>query len=161
MSKYTTKDYILELPKIQFDFMQGMFKEGMSGAKVQQIMTDAGMGLRKETILAARRLTLDFMRKEELWARAAADKLPTKGYFNEVNYSAPFQYWIHYRVTGVDALTGEETEHIMSAFANSVEAKIDWEDFCLGQLNPEYYKSVEYFHNLRIVSVDHKAGQPY
>lgn len=141
--------------------MSGLFREGMSGNAVQKIMSDYGIGKRRETVQAVRRKVLDMMKKEELWLKASPEKLPTKGYFNEADYSAPFQYWIHYNVTGIDIESGDEKTFTLSAFADSIDTPAEWSDYILSQLNPDYYQNIMGFKNVVIRSVDHKAGQPY
>ena len=159
---YKAKEpYFLNVNKRDFNFMGDMFRQGMSANNVQKLMSDYGLGYRRQTVLAVRRKVLDMMKKENLWESLPENKIPTKGYFNEVNYSAPFRYWIHYDVIGIDSETGQEKTFTLSAFANEAYDKETMSNEILNQLNPDYYKEVFSFSNVTIRSVDHKSGLSY
>lgn len=155
----------LNVTQQAFDIMKAMFKEGMSANAVQKLTSSLGLnegqGYRRSTVQAVKRKALQMFKTEYAWSKLGDETLPNKTYFSDLDYKAPFRYWIHYDIEGVDSVTGISKQYTLSMFSDEILTKEQMKEEILIQLNPEYYANLTYFINPVIRSVDHKVGESY
>jgi len=154
-------NYFLNVSLSNFNIMKGLFNSGWSANKVQSWMKDNVTGYRRSTVQAVKLEVMGMVKHQYSWEHKKKDTIPTKSYFDERDFRAPYTYWIHYEADLLNEVTGEYETKQLSHFADTLRTTQSWEDEILASLNPANYKDVMSFSNIHIKNVDHQAGMAY
>jgi hypothetical protein len=149
---------VLNVTKQHYGMMEGLFREGQSANKVQNIMKGFGIGYRRSTIQAVRRSVLDVLKYEGRVDRLTESQIPNKSQILETTWKEPYKYKIYGTVDMVNSVTGETKTMEYSGYLENLRSKEEMTRDAYDKLTGSEYENITSFANFHLKQIFHQKG---